>query len=149
MTCSWQLADAQAEFVIVGGYAVAFHGHPRATKDIDILVRAERTNAKRVYEALARFGAPLSAFEVAAEDFAEYGGILQIGLPPFRIDVINSASGITFDEAVEEGGQLELEGRTIPIIGLNALLKNKRASARAQDLADVQALDALIASRKT
>ncbi|MDX2022265.1 MAG: hypothetical protein SF187_18660 [Deltaproteobacteria bacterium] len=135
-----ELADARAEFVIVGGYAVAFHGHPRATKDIDILVRPDPANARRVYNALARFGAPLSALEVAAEDFAEYGGVLQIGLPPFRIDVINSASGITFDEAIEEGRQLNLDGRMIPVIGLKALLKNKRASGRAQDLADVQAL---------
>ena len=136
-----ELADAGADFVVVGGYAVAFHGHPRATKDIDILVRPEPANATRVYAALAAFGAPLQAFDVAEADFSKYDGILQIGLPPLRIDVINRASGISFDEAVEEGDAINLLGRTVPVIGREALLKNKRASGRLQDLADVQALE--------
>lgn len=75
-----ELVDAQAEFVLVGGHAVALHGHPRATKDLDVLVRAEQGNAKRVYEALGRFGAPLEAFDVSERDFASYDGVLQIGL---------------------------------------------------------------------
>ena len=90
-----ELHDAGAEFVVVGGYAVAFHGHPRATKDLDILVRAAPDNAARVYRALAAFGAPLSNFEVSETDFATYDGVLQIGLPPRRIDILNRATGIT------------------------------------------------------
>ena len=135
-----ELADARAEFVVIGGHAVAFHGHPRATKDIDVLVRADPKNAERVYVALAAFGAPLAAFEVEASDFASYDGVLQIGLAPRRIDILNRMDGITFDEAVADGQSFELEGRRIPVIGLEALLRNKRAAGRAQDLADVEAL---------
>lgn len=136
-----ELADAAAEFVVVGGHAVAFHGHPRATKDLDVLVRATPENAEKVYRALAAFGAPLASFTVGPADFTSYDGVLQIGLPPRRIDILNRADGISFDEAVAEGASFVLEGRTIPVIGRAALLRNKRASGRAQDLADVEALD--------
>ncbi len=136
-----ELADSGAEFVVVGGHAVAFHGHPRATKDLDVLVRPTRDNAGKVYEALAAFGAPLASFDVTQDDFATYDGVLQIGLPPVRIDVLNRADGITFDEAVAAGDAFELEGRRIPVIGRLALLKNKRAAGRTQDLADIEALE--------
>lgn len=135
-----ELADAGAEFVLVGGHAVAFHGHPRATKDMDVLIRANTSNAERVYQALATFGAPLDSFEVKAADFASYDGVLQIGLPPRRVDILNRADGITFDEAVSEGASFSLDGRKIPVIGRAALLKNKRAAGRAQDIADVEAI---------
>jgi hypothetical protein len=69
-----ELADAGADFVVLGGHAVAFHGHPRATKDLDVLVRADANNAAKVYRALAAFGAPLSSFEVRQDDFATYDG---------------------------------------------------------------------------
>jgi len=137
-----EFSDAGAEFVIVGGYAVAFHGHPRATKDLDVLVRGTAANAHRVYAALAAFGAPLAAFEVSETDFAGYSGVLQIGLPPRRIDVLNRASGITFDEAVADGIGFELDGRRIPVIGRQALIRNKLAAGREQDLADVKILAA-------
>ncbi|HVK83766.1 MAG TPA: nucleotidyltransferase [Kofleriaceae bacterium] len=136
-----ELHDAGAHFVVVGGYAVAFHGHPRATKDLDVLVLAEPENARRVYAALAAFGAPLDAFEVRSEDFASYDGVLQLGVPPRRIDILNRADGISFAEAVADGETFEVDGRNIPVIGLGALLKNKRAAGREQDLADVKALD--------
>jgi hypothetical protein len=135
------LSDAGADFVVLGGHAVAFHGHPRATKDLDVLVRAERENAERVYRALAAFGAPLAQFEVGEADFATYDGVLQMGVPPLRIDILNRADGITFDEAVAEGANFKLDGRPIPVIGRDALLKNKRAAGREQDLADVKALE--------
>jgi hypothetical protein len=137
------LSDAGAEFVLVGGHAVAFHGHPRATKDLDVLVRATEANAKLVYRALAAFGAPLATFEVGAGDFASYDGVLQMGVPPLRIDIINRADGITFDEAIAEHSSIEIEGHIIPVIGRTALLKNKRASGRAQDIADVNILERL------
>jgi hypothetical protein len=135
-----ELADAGAQFVLVGGHAVAFHGHPRATKDMDILIRADKSNAERVYSALAAFGAPLATFEVQAADFLAYDGVLQIGLPPRRIDILNRADGITFEEAVAERACFALDGRTIPVIGRAALLKNKRAAGRPQDIADVEAI---------
>lgn len=136
-----ELGDAEADFLVLGGHAVAFHGHVRATKDLDILVRPTPENAERVYRALAAFGAPLRAFEVDAADFCTYDGVLQIGVPPFRIDILNRAAGISFDEAIAEGDGFDLEGRRVPVIGRAALLKNKRAAGRPQDLADVEALE--------
>jgi predicted nucleotidyltransferase len=143
-----ELKDAGAEFVVLGGHAVAYHGHPRATKDLDVLVRATPENAACVYRALAAFGAPLQQFEVKEADFATYDGVLQIGLPPRRIDILNRANGITFEEAIAAGEGFEVEGRRIPVIGLDALLRNKRAAGRAQDLADIEALEAVIAPTK-
>jgi hypothetical protein len=136
-----ELDDARADFVVMGDHAVAFHGHPRATKDLDILVRATPENAVRVYGALAAFGAPLAAFAVGQADFATYDGVLQIGVPPLRIDILNRADGVSFDETVAEGFSFELEGRKIPVIGRSALIKNKRAAGRPQDIADVAALE--------
>jgi hypothetical protein len=135
-----ELYKAGARFVVLGGHALAFHGHPRATKDLDILVEADPGNARRVYAALAAFGAPLSAFEVGVEDFASYDGVLQLGVPPRRIDIINRADGITFSEAIADGESFDLDGREIPVIGRSALIKNKRAAGRPQDIADVNAL---------
>ena len=82
----------------------------------------------------------MHAFDVSEADFATYDGVLQLGLPPWRIDIINRADGITFDEAVAAGTTILVEGRDIPVIGLEALLKNKRACARPKDLLDVAAL---------
>jgi len=138
-----ELYDAGAEFVVLGGHAVAYHGHPRATKYLDVLVRASAANAARVYKSLASFGAPLAQFEVDEADFATYDGVLQIGLPPRRIDLLNRADGITFDEAVEAHESFEIQGRHIPVIGLAALLTNKRAAAREQDVADIKALETI------
>lgn len=143
-----ELHDAGADFVVLGGHAVAFHGHPRATKDLGVLVRPSAANAARVYQALTAFGAPLSTFEVGEADFATFDGVLQIGLPPRRIDILNRADGITFDEAVAAGESFELEGRSIPIIGLDALLRNKRAAGREQDLADLKALETAAVRRR-
>lgn len=134
------LADEGADFAVVGGFAVAFHGHVRATKDLDVLVRASPTNAARVYAALAAFGAPLAAFEVSVQDFVEYDGVLQIGVPPFRIDILNRIAGVGFDEAIGDGAAFDLDGRRVPVIGLDALIKNKRAVARPQDLVDADIL---------
>ena len=134
------LHDAGAAFVVVGGHAVAFHGHARATKDLDILVRADRENAGRVYRALAAFGAPLESFAVTADDFTDYDGVLQIGLPPLRVDILNRIAGVTFGDATSAGDTFELDGRKIPVIGFEALIRNKQASGRPQDIADVHAL---------
>lgn len=138
-----ELADAGAEFLVVGGYAVSFHGHVRATKDLDVFIRATPDNAARVYEALASFGAPIEAFDVQAADFSTYDGVLQIGVPPVRIDVLNRISGVTFEQAADGSSTFTLDGRTVPVIGRDALVTNKLASARPQDLADVAALEAL------
>jgi hypothetical protein len=136
-----ELSDSGAEYVVLGGHAVAFHGHVRATKDLDVFVRATAENARKVYAALAAFGAPLITFDVSEADFATYDGVLQIGLPPRRIDILNRADGITFDDAIQDAGSFEIDGRVIHVIGRDALLRNKRAAARPQDLADVAALE--------
>lgn len=138
-----ELHDAKAEFVIVGGYAVTFHGHVRATKDLDVLVRPDTNNAARVVRALDRFGAPLAQLGVGQEDFETPGTVVQLGVPPIRIDLITEASGISFDEALDGHETLIVEGRRIPVIARAPLLKNKRASGRMQDLADVEALTSL------
>lgn len=134
------LADAAVEFVIVGAYALALHGTPRASGDIDLFVRPTPANAERVYRALARFGAPLEAAGVGASDFARPGLVYQIGLPPRRIDVLTEISGVTFDEAWASRLIVDLDGRSLGVIGRAALLKNKEAAGRPQDIADVARL---------
>jgi hypothetical protein len=135
-----QFADAGVEFVIVGAFALAFHGAPRASGDIDMFVRPSKENATRVYDALLRFGAPLPAHGVTAADFAREGAVYQIGLPPRRIDVLTKISGVTFDEVWASRANVEVDGRSIHIIGRDALLKNKTAAARPKDVADVARL---------
>jgi hypothetical protein len=133
-------ADAGVEFVIVGAYALAFHGAPRASGDIDLFVRPDQANARRVFEALARFGAPLESAGMTAADFAEPGAVYQIGLPPRRIDILTTISGVTFDEAWGSRSTGEVEGRTVAFIGREALLKNKQAAGRLKDIADAARL---------
>jgi len=135
-----ELVDAGARFLVVGGYAVAVHGHPRATKDIDVWVEPTRDNARRVYAALARFGAPIHQFEIAVEDFEQYDGVLQLGIAPVRIDILTRIGGVAFVDAWPERIEVQIEGRKVPVLGLRALLQNKRFVGRAQDLADVEAL---------
>jgi hypothetical protein len=133
-------ADAGVEFVIVGAYALAFHGAPRASGDIDLFVRPGLENAQRVFEALARFGAPLESAGITAADFAEPGAVYQIGLPPRRIDILTTISGVTFDEAWASRSTGEVEGRTVNFIGREALLRNKQAAGRLKDIADAARL---------
>lgn len=140
-------ADTGVEFVIVGAYALAFHGAPRASGDIDLFVRATPDNAERVFAALGRFGAPLEAAGVTAADFAQPGLVYQIGLPPRRIDVLTEISGVTFDEARESQVTVEMDGRSVAFIGRTALLKNKRAAGRPQDIADAYRLERLPPTR--
>ncbi len=137
------LADAGADVIVVGGYAVAYYGYPRATKDLDVFVRPEAVNGRRVFAALAAFGAPLARLGVSADDFATPGRVIQIGLPPLRIDVINQLDGVDFDVAGRDAGTFDVDGRSIRVIGRAALLANKRAMGRPQDLSDVVALERL------
>lgn len=139
-----ELTDAGADFVLVGGYAVGFHGHQRATKDIDILIQPTDENARCVFNGLLAFGAPMESLDVTESDLANYSGVVQIGIPPNRIDILTRISGVTYGEISEEIAEFELEGRTIKVIGLNALLKNKLAAARDQDLLDVEALKRIL-----
>lgn len=135
------LFDAGARFVIVGGYAVAFHGHIRATKDLDVYVEPGPENSLKVERALLEFGAPLRVLGISSEDFQRPGSIVQLGVPPLRIDVVTEIDGVSFDDAWRDHDLVEIDGRSVPVIGLAALLRNKRASGRHNDLADVEALE--------
>jgi hypothetical protein len=134
------MVDAGVEFVIVGAYALAFHGAPRASGDIDVLVRPTVENARRALEALARFGAPVESAAITATELARPGIVYQIGLPPRRIDIMTALSGVTFDEAWASRATADLEGRTVAFIGRAALLRNKEATGRPKDIADIARL---------
>lgn len=136
------------DFVVVGAHALAIHGSPRATGDLDVFVRPDPDNSQRVFRALQRFGAPLSAHGVSPRDFSIPGTIYQMGLPPRRIDVLTELSGITYDDAVDDPVFGHLGGQSVRCIGLEAMLRNKRASGRAKDLADAEVLEELLRNRK-
>ena len=135
-----EFSDGGVEFLLVGAFAVAFHGVPRATGNMDVFVRPSEENAKRVYRALARFGAPLGNAGIVAADFEQPGIVYQMGLPPRRIDILTGITGVSFDQAWESRDSAELDGRAIAIIGREELLRNKEASGRAKDIADVSRL---------
>jgi hypothetical protein len=134
------LCEEKAEFLIVGAYALAAHGHPRATGDIDVWVRRSDDNAKRVWRALVQFGAPLA--DLKLDDLKTPDLIFQIGVEPRRIDIVTSITGVEFDEAWPDRKEVDIEGLKIPVIGRSHLLKNKKALGRPQDLADVTWLEA-------
>jgi S1-C subfamily serine protease len=137
------LREQQCDFVIVGAHAIAAHGAPRATGDLDVFVRPDRANAARVLRALVHFGAPVEAHGVTIDDFVTPGTVYQIGLPPNRIDVITEISGVSYEEASTEVVTGHLGSEIVRCIGLDALIRNKRAAARPKDLADVATLQEL------
>jgi hypothetical protein len=133
------LKDAGAEHLIVGAYALAAYGNPRATGDIDIWVRPTEENAAKVWKAVVAFGAPRR--EINQDDFALRDTIYQIGLPPNRIDIITSIDGVEFEEAWPLRQEADFDGFTLEVIGRNELVANKRAAGRPKDLADVHWLE--------
>lgn len=134
------LVDAEVEFVVVGAYALSFHGAPRASGDIDVFVEPSEENASRVWRALLAFGAPLAAAGVSMQDFTKPDLVYQIGLPPRRVDVLTSISGVSFEEAWASRVAATLEGRAVPFIGREMFLRNKLAAGRPKDLADAARL---------
>ena len=135
-----EFADGGVEFVVVGAHALARHGIVRATLDLDVLVRPSAENARRVMAALTKFGAPLSTHGVTEADFAREGVVYQVGVPPARIDVVTSISGVPFDEAWASRVEADVAGSRIAFLGRDALLRNKRAAGRPKDLIDVDDL---------
>jgi hypothetical protein len=133
------LNAAGADYLLVGAYALAVHGLPRATGDIDILLRPHPANAERVWVALERFGAPLGG--LSREDFTRPGMVVQIGTAPRRVDLLTSLDGVGFEEAWAGRVVVEVEGLRIPVLGRAELIRNKKAVARPQDLADVERLE--------
>lgn len=134
------LSSNGARFLVVGAHALAAHGVPRVTGDLDVWVEPSRENARRVWQALAAFGAPLETLDLAESDFSTPDRVVQLGLPPFRIDLMTSISGVTFEEAWE--GRLAGQLFEVPVsfLGREAFIRNKRASGRPRDLADIRAL---------
>jgi hypothetical protein len=119
------------------------HGAPRPTGDLDVFVRASAENATKIITGLQQFGAPLAAHNVTATYFEVLGNIYQIGLPPRRIDIINSISGISFEQAWVSRIHTLMHGRRLAVLGRDALIRNKLASGRPKDLRDVTTLEKL------
>ena len=132
-------SDEDVEYLVVGGYALAAHGLPRSTGDIDLWINPTAPNAPRVYQALLKFGAPADRFQQS--DFQDADLILQIGIPPARIDVITAIEGVSFVDAWPNRTVLLLDGLSVNFLGREELLVNKRAVGRPQDRADVSRLE--------
>jgi len=130
-----ELTAAGAEFIVVGAFAVAAHGNPRATGDIDIWVRPTRENAERVLQALRAFGAPL--FGLSIEDLVNEQTVFQIGVAPIRIDILSGIDGVAFEDAWARRVSATLGSSTAPVLSLADLATNKRAAGRPKDLADL------------
>ena len=131
-------SNAGVEYLVVGAHALGVHDRARATKDLDVWIRPTAENARRVWQALATFGAPLSALRV--EDLEDETTVLQIGVAPIRIDVITSIENVSFDEAWPNRVEVDREGVNVWIIGLKELIRNKEAVGRPQDLVDAARL---------
>ncbi len=133
------LHEEQAEFLVVGAYALAAHGFPRGTADFDIWVNPTQENSERVYRALAKFGASLT--NISPADFSEYGLIFQIGVVPCRIDIITKISGdISFSEALAHAERVDFCDVIMPILSIEDIIKNKSATGRPKDQEDVKML---------
>ena len=126
------------EFVVVGAYALAFHGAPRFTGDLDVLVRPTLDNAARLLTALESFGFPVA--ELSPEAVADSRKMLQMGLPPVQIHVMSAISGVEWDEAWADRIEGPLGSHAVSFLGRETFLRNKRAAARPKDLADIDAL---------
>ena len=135
------LSGEKVRFLLVGAYALAAHGYPRATMDIDIWVMPSLQNADAVLRALRRFGAPL--YNLTKEDLQKDGTIFQIGVAPRRIDIITAASGLQFEPAYRNSISVNIEGIEVRILSIDDIILNKKATGRTKDLADVEALELL------
>ncbi len=129
----------EVRYLVVGGYAVAFHGHPRYTKDFDVWVDRSPENVERLLTALRAFG--FGSVGLVSADFTTPDRVVQLGVPPQRIDLLTSLEGAEFEAAYADHVEVELEEVTLPVIGLEALKANKRTLGRHQDLADLEKLE--------
>jgi hypothetical protein len=129
------LSAAGVEFLVVGAYAMAAHGLPRATGDIDLWVRPSLENARRVMQALRAYGAPL--FDLTLDDLTRSDTVFQIGVAPNRIDLLTGITGVTFEEAWANRLMLTIDQQIVPVLGLAELMRNKGATGRVKDEADL------------
>jgi len=135
------LSGEKAKFLLVGAYALAAHGYPRATVDIDIWIMPSPENADAVLRALQNFGTPLQ--NLTREDLQTDGTVFQIGVAPRRIDIITTATGLQFEDAFANSLTVKIDGIEVHIPSLPDLIRNKRASGRTKDIADAEALEEL------
>ena len=131
--------EQNVEYLIVGGYALAFHGTPRYTGDLDIFVRPDPSNAQRILKSLALFG--FGSLGLAAADFENPERVIQLGEPPVRIDLITSITGVPWEEAFSSRVSGNYDDIPVYFLGRESFIRNKRAIGRAKDLADIEALD--------
>jgi hypothetical protein len=129
----------QVEYLIVGGYAVAMHGYPRYTGDLDIWINANRETAAKMIKVLDEFG--FGSLGLRQADFMESGNVIQMGYPPFRIDILTRADGVDFADCYRNRVIVEHDGVIMPIININDLQKNKAATGRPKDLEDLRNLN--------
>jgi hypothetical protein len=134
-------SDADVRFLVVGAYALAVHGRPRATGDLSVFIEATPENAGRVLAAFRQFGAPME--QISEADFAKPGTVVQIGLPPRPIDILTELSGVSFDEAWADRVSAAMGPQRVDFLGKSSFIRNKRATGRPQDLADIAALESL------
>ena len=127
------------EFLVVGGLAVAFHGHPRHTDDLDLFVRPDAANGSKIVAALREFG--FGSLEISAQDFEAHDRVIQLGVAPNRIDLLTRLYGVEFGEVWTARVDGEIDGVPVSFIDAVSLIRNKRATGRMQDLADVEALE--------
>ena len=125
-------------YLIVGGYALAFHGYPRYTKDIDFWIWLDKENARNILKALKGFG--FSSLDLKEDDFLSPGYVVQLGQPPGRIDLLTSVTGLEFEECYKSKEHIETQGVEIDFLDLESFKKNKKAVGRYQDLADLENL---------
>lgn len=130
----------KVRYLVVGGFAVALHGHPRYTKDIDVWIDCTAANAKRMVHAMADFGFASLGLKVA--DFQEFGQVVQLGIAPNRIDILMSLKGVNFRHCYQQRVTAEFDGVVVNFIDVESLKVNKRSTGRAQDQADAENLDA-------
>lgn len=140
------LNSHEVEYLLVGGHAVAYHGYPRFTGDIDFFIRTTSLNAQRVLDVLTVFG--FGGLGISEHDLMASGRIVQLGQPPNRIDILTSISGVDFDTAWQARVQATLDDQPVPLIGWSELLRNKKAAGRQKDLADLEKLLAVAKRRR-
>ncbi len=128
----------EVEYLVVGGFALAFHGAPRYTGDLDLFVRPDAANARRVLTALVAFG--FGDVGLTVEDFQRDDSVVQLGVPPVRVDLLTSLSGLTWEEAFRCRTLGVLGGVEVSFLGRDQFVLNKRSTGRAKDLADLEAL---------
>ncbi|MFH1673949.1 MAG: hypothetical protein ABIF87_11080 [Pseudomonadota bacterium] len=133
------LNDNNVRYLVVGGYAVALHGYPRYTKDLDVWIYLDQENAINIVKALDQFG--FGSLKLHAEDFMVSGQTIQLGYPPCRIDLITSLEGVDFQQCYASKVQVTIDDVMVNFIDLKNLKKNKKATGRLQDLADLENLE--------